>query len=47
MLAASANGELLQGVMDVLNGISREELESVLEEWPLRLDRCIQQAENM
>jgi hypothetical protein len=29
--------------MEVLNGISREELEAVFEEWLLRLDRCLQQ----
>jgi hypothetical protein len=44
MGAASAdNNELLQGVMEVLNRISREELEVVFEEWLLRLDRCIRQ----
>jgi hypothetical protein len=37
------NDELLQGVMEVLNGISREELDVVFEEWLLRLERCIQQ----
>jgi hypothetical protein len=42
MSAAFADDELLQGVMKVLNGISREELEAVFEEWLLRLDRCIQ-----
>jgi hypothetical protein len=40
--AASAhNDELLQGVMEVLKKISREELEAVCEEWLLRSDRCI------
>jgi hypothetical protein len=44
MGAPFADGdELLQGVMKVLNGISREELEAVFPEWLLRLDRCIQQ----
>jgi hypothetical protein len=42
MGAAFANDELLQGRMEVLNGISREKLD-VFEEWLLRLDRCIQQ----
>jgi hypothetical protein len=37
------NDKLLQGVMEVLNGISREELEVVFEQWLLRLERCIQQ----
>jgi histone-lysine N-methyltransferase SETMAR len=41
--AAFADNELLQGVMEVLNEISREELEAVFEEWLLRLDRRIQQ----
>jgi hypothetical protein len=36
------DNEFLQGVMEVLNGISREEL-AVFEEWLLRLDSCIQQ----
>jgi hypothetical protein len=35
--------ELLQGVMEVLNGSSQEDLEAVFEQWLLRLDRCIQQ----
>jgi hypothetical protein len=35
--------ELLQGVIEVLNGSSQEEPEAVFEEWLLRLDRCIQQ----
>jgi hypothetical protein len=35
--------ELLQGVMEVPNGISGEELEAIFEEWLLRLDRCIHQ----
>jgi hypothetical protein len=44
MLAAFADdGELLQGVMKVINGISREKLEAVFEEWLLRSDRLIQQ----
>jgi hypothetical protein len=37
----AGDGELLQGMMVVLNGISREELEVIFEEWLLRLDRCI------
>jgi hypothetical protein len=39
---ASYDG-LLQGVMGLLTGISREELEAVFEEWLLRLDKWIQQ----
>jgi hypothetical protein len=38
--AFADDNELLQDVMEVLNGISREELEAVFEEWLLRLDRC-------
>jgi hypothetical protein len=34
--------ELLDGMMEVLNGITRDELESVFEEWVARLDACIQ-----
>jgi hypothetical protein len=34
---------LSHDVMSVLNGISREKLEAVFEEWLLRFDRCIQQ----
>jgi hypothetical protein len=42
MVAAFADDdELLQGVMEVLNRISREELEAGFEEWLLKLDRCI------
>jgi hypothetical protein len=37
--ALASDDGLLQGVMKVLNGILREELE----EWLLRLDRCIRQ----
>jgi hypothetical protein len=36
MNVAFADDELLQGVMEMLNGISREELEEVFEEWLLR-----------
>jgi hypothetical protein len=44
MGAAFANDdEPLQGVMVVPNGIWREELEAVHDEWLRRLDRCIQQ----
>jgi histone-lysine N-methyltransferase SETMAR len=39
---AFADDELLHGVMEVLNGISREELEAIFEEWFLRFDRRIQ-----
>jgi hypothetical protein len=42
MGAAFADDELLQDGMDGLSGISREELGVVLEEWLLRLYRCIQ-----
>ena len=35
-------GELLDAVMSVLNGITRDELESVFGEWVARLDACIQ-----
>jgi hypothetical protein len=41
--AFADDDELLQGVTEELNGISREELEAVFEEWLRRLDRCIQQ----
>jgi histone-lysine N-methyltransferase SETMAR len=41
--AFTNDDELLQGVIEVLNGISREGFEGVFEEWPLRLDRCIHQ----
>jgi hypothetical protein len=34
--------ELLDGVTRVLDGITRDELESVFEEWVARLDVCIQ-----
>jgi iron only hydrogenase large subunit-like protein len=34
--------ERLDGVMEVLNGITRDELESVFEEWVARLNACIQ-----
>jgi hypothetical protein len=37
--AFASDGGLLQDVMEVLNGISREELEAVVEESLLRLDR--------
>jgi hypothetical protein len=40
--AAFADDELWQGVMEVLSGISREELEADFEEWLLRVDWCIQ-----
>jgi hypothetical protein len=40
---AFADDELLQGVMEVLNRTSQEELGAVFEEWLVRLDRCIQQ----
>jgi hypothetical protein len=39
MGAAFADDELLQGVMEVLNEIPREELEAVFEEWLPRLDK--------
>jgi hypothetical protein len=42
MGAAFPNDELLQGVMEVLNRISREEFEAVCEERLLPLNRCIQ-----
>jgi histone-lysine N-methyltransferase SETMAR len=43
MDAAFTDGdELLQNVMEVLNGISREELEEVCGQWLLRSDRSIQ-----
>jgi hypothetical protein len=41
--AFSRDDGLLQGVMEVLNGISREELEAAFEEWLRRLERSIQQ----
>jgi hypothetical protein len=34
--------ELLDGVLGVVNAISREELEGVFEEWLSRLDECMQ-----
>jgi hypothetical protein len=43
MGAVFAHDELLQDVIEVLNGISREELEAVVEESLLRLDRRVQQ----
>jgi hypothetical protein len=33
--------ELLAGIISELNKINREELETVFQEWVLRLDRCI------
>jgi hypothetical protein len=33
--------ELLDGIMRVLDRITRDELESVFEEWVVRLDVCI------
>jgi hypothetical protein len=33
--------ELLDGVTRILDGITRDELESVFEEWVARLDVCI------
>jgi hypothetical protein len=33
--------ELLDGIMRVLDRITRDELESVFEEWLARLDVCI------
>jgi hypothetical protein len=38
-----ADVELLQDMMEVLNKISREELEAVFEEWLRRSDTRIQQ----
>jgi histone-lysine N-methyltransferase SETMAR len=35
--------QLLQAVMTVLNGISRDELERVFSEWLVRLDACVPQ----
>jgi hypothetical protein len=43
MGAAFANHELLQGVMEMFNGISRQVLETIFEEWLLTLDKCIHQ----
>jgi transposase len=43
LMRAAFADELLQCVMEVLNGISREEFEAVFEEWLLRSDRYIQQ----
>jgi hypothetical protein len=43
MGAAFPDDELLQGLMEVLSGISREDLEVVFEEWILGLNRCIRQ----
>jgi histone-lysine N-methyltransferase SETMAR len=34
--------ELLDGVLGIVNTISREELECVFEEWLSRLDECVQ-----
>jgi hypothetical protein len=34
--------ELLDGVLGIVNAISREELEGVFEEWLSRLDECVQ-----
>jgi hypothetical protein len=42
-VAFANDDELLHGVMEVLNGISREDLEAIFEECFLRLDRCIQE----
>jgi hypothetical protein len=41
--AFADDDKFLQGAMKALNGISREELMTVFEEWRLRLDRSIQQ----
>jgi hypothetical protein len=35
--------ELLDGIIRVLDRITRDELESVFEEWVARLDVCIHQ----
>jgi hypothetical protein len=42
MSTGFADGEPLQGMMEVLNGISREGLQDVFEECLLRFDSCIQ-----
>jgi hypothetical protein len=41
--AAFADDERMQGIMEVFNGSSREELEAIFEEWLIRFDRCPQQ----
>jgi hypothetical protein len=38
--------EFLDGRLSVVNAFSRDELESVLEEWPSRLNECVQRAGN-
>jgi hypothetical protein len=35
-------GQLFQGVVDILHRIPRDEPEAVFDEWLLRLDACIQ-----
>jgi hypothetical protein len=38
--------KLMQGVMELLRAITRDELEAVCEEWRARLDLCIQKDGN-
>jgi hypothetical protein len=40
--AFDSEQSLLDGVLGVVNAISREELESVFEPWLSRLDQCMQ-----
>jgi hypothetical protein len=44
LMGSAFEGEqsLLDGVLDVISTISREELEPVFEDWLSRLDPCVQ-----